>query len=167
MPDSIPSRPRHKFPAPMTTAVWTPRPATWRTIAATSKARFGSMPKPCEPASASPPSLSRIRLYLASSILALPRKTSGQPLGWPGGSLDRLAHFPAGESPDGDILAGGGDDLAQQVLHRLRFVTYVGLPQQAAFGVEPLEAAGHDLLDHLVGLPVRLGGAPGILRFLL
>src|SRR3990172_3848867 len=159
MPDSIPSRPRHRFPAPMTTAVWTPRPATSRMMAATSKARFGSIPKPCVPARASPPSLSRTRLNTASPIISLPGKTSGQPGGWPaplldplpppppflpphenppprGGvpparSLDRLAHLPAGKTPDGHVFSGGGDNLMQQILDRFRFVPDIGLAEQA------------------------------------
>src|SRR3990172_13051933 len=167
MPDSTPSRPRHRFPAPMTTAVWTPRPATSRMMAATSKARFGSIPKPCVPARASPPSLSRTRLNTASPIISLPGKTSGQPVGWPARSLDRLAHLPAGKTPDGHVFSGGGDNLMQQILDRFRFVPDIGLAEQADLGVELLQAVGDDLVNHRLGLPVCPGGPPGVVGFFL
>src|SRR4030067_2946342 len=128
MPRSIPSRPRQILPAPMTMATSTPRSFTCWTLAATSSARCGSMPKPRSPARASPPSLSRTRRYL--------------------GSANLLAHLPAPKTPELDILVGGQHHLLQHLGHLLVLVPDIFLPGEAGAGQESLQLAFPDPLNH-------------------
>src|SRR3972149_4635088 len=137
MPRSIPSRPRQMLPAPMTMATCTPRSFTCSTLAATSSARWGSMPKPRSPERASPPSLSRMRRYL--------------------GSANLLAHLPALKTPDLDILVGGQHHLLQHLGHLLVLVPHVFLAGEAGAVQEFLQLAFHDPLDHRLRLSLRLG----------
>src|SRR3972149_1588977 len=135
MPRSIPSRPRQMLPAPMTMATCTPRSFTCSTLAATSSARWGSMPKPRSPESASPPSLSRMRRYL--------------------GSANLLAHLPALKTPDLDILVGGQHHLLQHLGHLLVLVPDIFLPGEAGAVQEFLQLAFHHPLHHPLRLPPR------------
>src|SRR3972149_764255 len=94
MPRSNPCFPRQRLPAPITTATSTPISCTSLIRLAIDSASSTSMPKPDLAASASPLSLSRIRLYLISLILLLcPSLPS--PFSWENGEgvhEDRWGH---------------------------------------------------------------------------
>src|SRR3989338_6573313 len=143
MPCSMPERPRHRLPPPITTATSTPSSLTAFTLEATTSACSGLMPRPSGPASASPPSLSNMRRYFAvgmltpgsacffSLFLSRPgaqKNRATVPCQPPGPILLRaFAQFPAGETADNHVLADGGDRLRQQIGHRQLLVFDEGL----------------------------------------
>src|SRR3972149_1275051 len=85
MPRSNPCFPRQRLPAPITTATSTPISCTSLIRLAIDSASSTSMPKPDLAASASPLSLSRIRLYLMSLIFLLYSRPPPFPFGTLGG----------------------------------------------------------------------------------
>src|SRR5262249_46605935 len=115
MPCAEAASPRKMLPPPMTTATSTPRPRTSATSAAMLSRVVGSMPKPAAPMSASPESLSRMRLkrgVAAGTASAMGGDYSSETglLGHLGGKivlllLQPLAQLPADEAPDLDVLA--------------------------------------------------------------
>src|SRR5580704_10287496 len=92
--------PRKILPPPTTRPTCTPVAATAATSPASSLTRAASIPKAAPPASASPLSLSRMRLYCDTGV--------GRPFG---AGFDRcdIAHLIAGEPRNGDVLAQLGD----------------------------------------------------------
>src|SRR4030042_4505293 len=93
--------------------------------------------------------------------------TAGQPWVGPLGSLDLLAHCPAGEAPDDDVLPRGGNGLLQQVADLLLILADVDLAQQAAFAVELVHPALDDLVDDLLWLALRHSLGPRLLALCL
>src|SRR4030042_6006240 len=125
MPFSTPTRPRHRLPAPMTMATCTSISRTSFTRLAISVARSALMPNPSGPPSASPLSLSMIRLYFGCAIPLLPFAKK-KPTIWLallllffrlllGNAL--LAQRVARKAPDDDVLAHGPNALGQHLLH--------------------------------------------------
>src|ERR1700730_11848358 len=95
------------LPAPTTIATSTPWSRTAATCRATAATRFGSVPYSRSPISASPESLSRMRLKAgAIAVESLYRQ-------------GLLADGEAGEAADHDVLAGRGGQLVTQLLNRL------------------------------------------------
>src|SRR6185295_19562390 len=130
MPFCAAWRPRKMFPPPMTIAVCTRRSWIVRISWASRSRTAGSMPYPCSPARASPESFSRMRLKRGSASLT-----------------DLEPH----EAPDGDLLAGLGAHLGDEVGDPKLAVRVpdVSLVDQALVLVELGELALDDLLEHL------------------
>src|SRR5215211_6878299 len=100
------------FPAPSTSAIWTPRPETSLTCAAIRSTRSGSVPYSSGPINASPEIFRRTRLKLASDA-AIAGTLAG---------LLLLAHREAREARDAHVLAGLRGHLGAELLDRLAVV---------------------------------------------
>src|SRR5437879_4464728 len=124
MPCADAASPRKMLPPPMTTATSTPRARTSATSEAMFSSVAGSMPKPPAPMSASPDSLSRIRLKRglaagAASAMGGDYISETGLLGDLGGKIvlllfQPLTQLPADEAPNLDVLAQLGHQLREQ-----------------------------------------------------
>src|SRR5687768_15805661 len=157
MPRSSPCFPRHRFPAPITTATSTPNSKTSLILLAMASASSTSIPKPDLPTSASPLNLRRTRLYLTSLISLL----LTHPGGWGYKKTNRkvglfqlivqaLAQLPSLEAAHDHIFTNGGHRLKDQFFDRQRFVTDVGLTLQDGFILEFFETTLDDLLQDVL-----------------
>src|ERR1022692_1617764 len=144
--------PRKILPPPTTKPTCTPVAATAATSAASSLTRAASMPKGAPPASASPESLSRIRLYWDTGI--------GRPFG---AGFDRgdVAHLVADEARNADILAELGDLGLDQLADGEAGLLDEGLLEQADLFVELRQAPFDDTVDHVGGFAFE-GGASAL-----
>src|SRR5262245_1215054 len=130
------------LPAPITTAISTPRSATPWISAAIRSTRAGSVPYSSSPWSASPESFNRTRPKAGSATAPL------------------LPHYEPGEAGDRDVLAHPRGDVGAQVLDRLALVPVlvdVLLLQQGDLALPLRDLAADDLLDDVVGLAVLAG----------
>src|SRR6185437_11261794 len=136
-----------KLPPPSTKATWVPAWATCTISPAISPMRWGSTPKACEPASASPESLSKTRW-----------KAVGMRGGWSRGLCQSfVAHLEPAGAAHLDILAEFGHLAGDQLGNRHLVVLDEVLLQQAMVFEELAQLALGDLVQNGRGL-VGVGG---------
>src|ERR1035438_4063491 len=142
--------PRKILPPPTTSPIWTPAAATAATSAASSLTRAALMPKAAPPASASPLSLSTIRLYCDTGV--------GRPFG-AGFGRGHVAHLVPGKPRNSDVLAQLGDLGFDQLADGEAGFLDEGLIEQADFFVILRQPAFHDAVDHVGGFAFESGAA--------
>src|SRR5580658_3955655 len=138
------------LPPPTTKPTCTPVAATAATSAASSLTRAASMPKGAPPASASPLSLSRMRLYCGTGV--------GRPFG-AGFHRGYVAHLVAGKPRNSDIFAQLGDFRLDQLADGEAGFLDEGLLEQADLFIIFRHSPFDDAVDHVGGFAFERGPA--------